>query len=105
MAGLGIGIAWFGYWVMYYGLTQIQGGQWGFLDLGIPSRWTADKAATPRDGGGAGASKAPVQTPNPGQDFQPGKPGVLTPNTPTAPGASAGGPFGVSPGSAGGGIR
>jgi hypothetical protein len=55
MAGLGIGIAWFGYWVMYYGVTQIQGGNWGFLDLGLPSRWAA-AAGTPRDGGSSGSS-------------------------------------------------
>jgi hypothetical protein len=50
MAGLGIGIAWLGYWVLYYGVTQVQGGNWGFLDLGIPSRW-ANAAATPKDDG------------------------------------------------------
>jgi hypothetical protein len=40
---------------MYYGVTQIQGGNWGFLDLGLPSRW-ANAAGTPRDGGGQGSS-------------------------------------------------
>jgi hypothetical protein len=50
MAGLGIGIAWLGYWVLYYGVTQVQSGNWGFLDLGIPSRW-ANAAATPKDDG------------------------------------------------------
>jgi hypothetical protein len=52
MAGLGILIAWSGYSVLYYGLTQIQGGNWGYLDMVIPSRWTATVAATPKDGGG-----------------------------------------------------
>lgn len=51
MIGLALGIAYFGYWTMYYGITQVQGGNWGFLDLGIPSRWTEAAAATPRDGG------------------------------------------------------
>jgi hypothetical protein len=51
MPGLGIGILFMGYWVAYYGITQIQGGNWGFLDLGIPSRWTAAVAATARDNG------------------------------------------------------
>jgi hypothetical protein len=50
MAGLGIAIAWVGYWVMYYGVTQVQGGNWGFLDLGLPSRW-ANAVSTPRDNG------------------------------------------------------
>lgn len=60
MAGLGIGIAWFGYWVLYYGATQVQGGNWGFLDLGIPSRWAA-AAATPTDSG----TKLTTATPSP----------------------------------------
>jgi hypothetical protein len=60
VAGLGIGIAWFGYWVLYYGVTQVQGGNWGFLDLGIPSRWA--KAATiPKDGGGSTGAGAALQ--------------------------------------------
>lgn len=52
MAGLGFGIAWIGYSVMYYGITQVQGGNWGFLDLLVPGRWTAAVAATPKDAGG-----------------------------------------------------
>lgn len=39
-----------GYSVLYYGLTQIQGGNWGLLDLMIPSKWTPAVAATTRDG-------------------------------------------------------
>ena len=59
MAGFGLGIAFVGYWVMYYGITQVQGGNWGLLDLGLPSRWTPAKASQPTDaqlasGGGAG---------------------------------------------------
>lgn len=50
MAGLGIGIAWFGYSVFYYGVTQIQGGNWGLLDLMLPSRW-AKAAGNPKDDG------------------------------------------------------
>jgi hypothetical protein len=50
MIALGFGIAYMGYWVMYYGVTQVQGGNWGFLDLGVPSRW-AKAAGTPKDGG------------------------------------------------------
>jgi hypothetical protein len=61
MAGLGIGIAWFGYSVFYYGVTQIQGGNWGLLDLMLPSRWAA-AAATPKDDGTTAAA-APVKAP------------------------------------------
>ena len=47
MAGLGIGIMFVGYSVMYYGMTQIGigakpgegGGNWGLLDLIVPGRW------------------------------------------------------------------
>jgi hypothetical protein len=69
VAGLGIGIAWFGYWVMYYGVTQIQGGNWGFLDLGLPSRW-ANAAGTPRDGG-SGSTPGPALAPG-GKPLPPG---------------------------------
>ncbi len=60
MAGLGIAIAWVGYATLYYGVTQVQGGNWGFLDLILPGRW-AGAAATPRDNGstpGVSASAA-----------------------------------------------
>lgn len=48
--GGGIIIAWAGYAVFYYGLTQIQGGNWGFFDLLWPASWTPAKAAIARDG-------------------------------------------------------
>lgn len=44
------GVFFLGYTLLYYGLTQIQGGNWGLLDLIVPSRWTPDVAKTPRDG-------------------------------------------------------
>lgn len=50
MAGLGIGIAWAGYALLYYGVTQVQGGNWGLLDLCIPSRWAA-ASGNPKDDG------------------------------------------------------
>lgn len=53
MAGLGIGIAWVGYSILYYGVTQVQGGNWGLLDLMLPSRW-ATASGTPKDGGSSG---------------------------------------------------
>jgi hypothetical protein len=49
MAGIGLGITFVGYSLIYYGVSQIRGGNWGLLDLVIPGRW--DKAAaTPKDG-------------------------------------------------------
>jgi len=50
VAGLGIGIAWAGYALLYYGVTQVQGGNWGLLDLCIPSRWAA-ASGNPKDDG------------------------------------------------------
>ena len=48
MAGLGIFVAFAGYSVTYYGLTQIQGWNFGFLDLVIPGRW-AKASGIPND--------------------------------------------------------
>ena len=45
---LGLLLMFFGYSVTYYGLTQLQGGNWGYMDLVLPSRWPA-KAGVARD--------------------------------------------------------
>jgi len=47
---IGLGVTFVGYSLLYYGLTQIQSGNWGLLDLVVPTRWSAAVAATPRDG-------------------------------------------------------
>ncbi len=54
MLFLGSTMLWLGYATAYYGLTQVQGGNWGFLDLALPSRWPA-AANIPRDGAGVGS--------------------------------------------------
>lgn len=59
MVGIGIGVTWIGYAALYYGISQIQGGNWGFLDLCLPSRWTPAVAGIIKDSGGA-AAKAPT---------------------------------------------
>jgi hypothetical protein len=46
---LGVGVAFFGYSLLYYGITQIQGGNWGYLDLIVPNRWNSQIAKTPKD--------------------------------------------------------
>jgi len=46
---VGLGVTFIGYSVAYYGITQIQGGNWGYLDLVWPPRWTPEIAATARD--------------------------------------------------------
>lgn len=50
LLGVGLLVAFGGYSLMYYGLTQTHGGNWGLLDLVLPTRWTAEVAATARDG-------------------------------------------------------
>jgi hypothetical protein len=50
-SGLGVLIVFLGYSTLYYGLTQIQGGNWGFLDLTWPGRWSQTKVEEiPKDG-------------------------------------------------------
>jgi hypothetical protein len=61
MPGLGIGIAFAGYWIFYYGLTQVNGFNFGFLYLGIPGRW-ATAQSTPKDSGGAGGAPSLANT-------------------------------------------
>lgn len=54
---MGLGTILLGYSVFYYGLTQIQGGNWGYFDLIIPARWTDPNVVnTPRDGNDTGSS-------------------------------------------------
>ena len=58
MAGLGFGITFFGYSVLYYGLTQVQGFNFGFLDLMVPSRWQAVEGSPPPKDDGSKSSTA-----------------------------------------------
>lgn len=61
MAGLGLGVVFVGYWVLYYGITQVKGDNYGFLDLGLPSR--ADGlAAIPNDSGAPGVTTPSAAT-------------------------------------------
>lgn len=61
MAGLGLGIVFVGYWVLYYGITQVKGDNYGFLDLGLPSR-APDLANIPSDPGSAGVTTPSAAT-------------------------------------------
>jgi len=47
---VGLGITVLGYSIFYYGVTQIKGGNWGYLDLVLPNRWTVNVANSARDG-------------------------------------------------------
>jgi len=49
MIALGVITVFVGYSLVYYGVTQIQGGNWGLLDLVVPKRWTPAVAGTPKD--------------------------------------------------------
>ena len=83
MAGLGIFVAFAGYSVAYYGLTQIQGWNYGFLDLVAPGRW-ANASTIPNDDpkrtlGPAAKSSTPKDKPlTPQQKAQ-------LPSSPTSP--------------------
>lgn len=48
MAGVALAVMFLGYSAAYYGFTQVQGGNWGFLDLVVPGRWAA-AMSTPKD--------------------------------------------------------
>lgn len=80
MAGLGVFVLWLGYWIGYWGLDQVRGGNNGFLSLGIPGKYTdqaPDKAPAP-------APTAPVKPAtltNPGQ-------GITTTSGPTSAGGA-----------------
>ncbi len=74
---LGIGVVFMGYSLMYYGITQVRGGNWGLLDLVIPGKFDAtiamDSGST-GDGTTAGTKSgqvpAIVQTgPTSGQSY------------------------------------
>ena len=64
MIPVGLAVTLLGYSVFYYGVTQIKGGNWGYLDLTLPTRWSSQAAATPRDGetGTAGNSSSTGST-------------------------------------------
>ena len=48
---IGMGVVFIGYTLAYYGYSQVTGGNWGLLDLLVPSRATAQKLNNiPRDG-------------------------------------------------------
>lgn len=64
MPALGIGVAFFGYAVLYYGITQVRGENLGFLDLLLPGRFSkvVSGVKPPKDGETA-ASTIPAATP------------------------------------------
>ena len=61
---LAFGTIFFGYSILYYGITQVRGANWGLLDLMIPGKFDA---SIPTDGGDAAAhaaAVAPIVGPN-----------------------------------------
>ena len=82
---LGFGIVFVGYSLVYYGVTQIRGGNWGLFDLMIPGKFDS---SIPTDSGGTGGQGNGY---NPGSvGGPPAAPGtagglpILTPNQPSA---------------------
>lgn len=65
MFGVAVGTLYVGYSLVYYGASQLRGGNWGLLDLTVPSRWTVGVAATPTDTGttiAGGVLKTPTKS-------------------------------------------
>ena len=58
MKAVGILTLYLGYWVGYYGLTQVMGGNWGLWDLGIPGHGQGNWLATPKDSGSSSTGSA-----------------------------------------------
>lgn len=63
MLVVGLGVTFVGYSLAYYGMTQIQGGNWGLLDLVVPTRWPKAQN-TPKDDGSTlgGKGKSPASS-------------------------------------------
>jgi drug/metabolite transporter (DMT)-like permease len=49
MLVVGLALTFAGYSLAYYGLTQVQGGNWGLFDLVLPGRWQT-ASSIKRDG-------------------------------------------------------
>lgn len=66
MPAVGLALLWLGYSVAYYGVTQIRGNNYGFLDLMLPGRWSVVRQAPPPNDRGespvAGSSTSSTTT-------------------------------------------
>lgn len=60
MGALGLALAWFGYWVGFYGFDQLQGGNNSFLSLGVPGKFSLQPTDA-QGGKPAAASNASTQ--------------------------------------------
>jgi hypothetical protein len=56
VGALGLLMAWFGYWVSFYGYDQLHGGNNSFSSLGVPGQFK--NAPTDKAGGGSGNANA-----------------------------------------------
>ena len=94
---IGFGVAFLGYSLFYYGLTQVRSGNWGLLDLMVPGKFDA---TIPTDAGGSagGSGTSPVAgTPGTGAGQVPIGTQV-TPNTGTTSGSAGAGITQTAPG-------
>ena len=64
MPALGLGLAFVGYSVLYYGITQVRGQNFGFLDLVLPSKWTAVRLNQPAPDSSATTGSVAGSSPN-----------------------------------------
>jgi hypothetical protein len=64
MPALGIGVAFLGYTLFYYGVTQVRGENYGFLDLLLPGKFSKIVSGVkPAKDGEKPASSIPPATP------------------------------------------
>ena len=50
MLVVGLAVTFIGYSVAYYGITQVQGGNWGLFDLMVPGKYSPDRSEERRVG-------------------------------------------------------
>jgi hypothetical protein len=62
---VGFGVAFLGYSLFYYGLTQVRGQNYGLLDLVIPGRFAKAANNPPDSSATASADVTPTTTPTP----------------------------------------
>ena len=59
MIAIAGGVAWVGYWLFTYGLSQVMGQNYGLLDLAWPSRFPSSPPAADSGSPGGGGATAP----------------------------------------------
>jgi hypothetical protein len=88
---LGIGVVFLGYSVLYYGITQVRGANWGLLDLVIPGKFDPSIPYDPGSSSGGNGSPGSVGGPPAAPGTAGGLP-IVTPNPSGTGGTTSGTP-------------